>query len=766
MKINELKILIIINIIIFMIFLAFNIEDLNKYEKTYYKNTFTASDLKSITGTLVDDKYVINKEFNDIEELVFTYGPYVSLKTGSYKAYIKYKSNEDNSACIYSNEFKNLDYNVDLLKENNMAILNFSIPQNISDIEIQTKYHGKGKLLIESITIESTSTLLANNKTTFLIKTIFIIFVLLIFNILSYICIKNKNDLGIYILLISLGILLSYPLFYNQSLNGHDLNFHIGRIFGIRDGLLNGELFIKLQQNWLNNHGYLVGVFYGDSLLYIPAILSIFGITMENSYKMFITLINIVTILTSYYCFKNIFKNKKIGLLGATLYSMSIYRLVDIYIRHSVGEYCAFIFLPLIAYGFYLLLNPDNKKNIKCWILLSIGFSGLLNTHILSCEMVLIFILIFCIINFKKILRLQSLKMLCITGIVTILLNLGFLIPFLEYMIFKGGINITDASRNVFLLQDRGLFLTQLFNMFPNGSGINLEKNMGIAQEMPLTLGISLLMGIVLSTFIIFTIKEKSKLNKIFIYLGLSLLSIFMTTIYFPWDMFRKIPFLENPISSIQFPWRFLTIASLFLTLLICESIQLIKETQYSKYKINICMSLIIMSIITTCYFLNNIIINNDIIEFNSVSELNLTNTGDEYLPINTQTELLEDKITVLSGDIEIKNYLKKGLTVTFEYNTNQESILKIPLLNYGMYKAYINEHGSFLKTNITIDNNDNNIVTIAIPSNTNGIIKIYNEYPVYWKMAYIISILSWIIFILYLIYNKTKLISHDIKEI
>lgn len=50
----------------------------------------------------------------------------------------------------------------------------------------------------------------------------------------------------------------------------------------------------------------------------------------------------------------------------------------------------------------------------------------------------------------------------------------------------------------------------------------------------------------------------------------LSGLAILMSTHYFPWNLLSSIPFLEKIVASIQFPWRFLSLAVPLLSYLAC----------------------------------------------------------------------------------------------------------------------------------------------------------------------------------------------------
>lgn len=145
-------------------------------------------------------------------------------------------------------------------------------------------------------------------------------------------------------------------MFTNAQSLGHDLAFHMGRIVGLAEGIRLGQLPVKIQQGWCNGYGYPTSVFYGDLLLYIPAVLYLLKIPIVYAYKTYVLLINAGTILISYYCYKRISKDKYIALGGAALYCLSMNRVSNVVLR--AAELVSLISLV----GFVLLVIRSNKK--------------------------------------------------------------------------------------------------------------------------------------------------------------------------------------------------------------------------------------------------------------------------------------------------------------------------------------------------------------------------------------------------------------------
>ncbi|MCI8511983.1 MAG: hypothetical protein HFE83_08315 [Lachnospiraceae bacterium] len=110
--------------------------------------------------------------------------------------------------------------------------------------------------------------------------------------------------------------------------------------------------------------------------------------------------------------------------------------MVNIYIRGAVGEYSAMTFLPLLALAVYRIFTTDSsdwkhyKKNI---LPLTVGMSGLSGTHIFSGEMVIAVLLLLCMVLWKKTLRKNTLRVYITAAMQTVLSNLYFIVPFLDY---------------------------------------------------------------------------------------------------------------------------------------------------------------------------------------------------------------------------------------------------------------------------------------------------------------------------------------------
>mgnify|MGYP006935722287 FL=1 len=125
-------------------------------------------------------------------------------------------------------------------------------------------------------------------------------------------------------------------------------------------------------------------------------------------------------------------------------------------------------------------------------VLLVIGYTGILESHLLSFEMVILFSALYCLVNGRNFWR--RLKMLFQTALFTIGVNLFFLVPMLDYMLTQ---DMQVLNGSTVDMQDYGLFFPQLSQMFTfatNGSqlGILGPTSYGIGNEVLMGMGLPL----------------------------------------------------------------------------------------------------------------------------------------------------------------------------------------------------------------------------------------------------------------------------------
>lgn len=334
---------------------------------------------------------------------------------------------------------------------------------------------------------------------------------------------------------------------------GQDLNPLDPHLFSIHDStqaarmqefalnIQHGIIPPRVAPNFSFQHGFPVFNFYAPFTYWIGGLLHVVGFSTALSLK----LVLFGGLLASFICFflfASLFFGFWGGLLGATVYSSSLWMAVEIFVRGNVGEIW---FMALFPLALYFLKRNDAENRNWLFLLSCVVLSFLFTVHnVLSLVSVPI------IIVFSLLLKKRGRALLSL--LIGLLLSASFLLP--AVMENKLTYASEIASRTKYT--DHFLCIWQLWRADKwsfGGSGIGCY-----ADDMSFQIGkIHLLLaGLGLGIFALqLFMKKKIKEISIFIaVLGLTLFSVFLTL-----DISRFFWALFAPIMAIfQFPWRFL----------------------------------------------------------------------------------------------------------------------------------------------------------------------------------------------------------------
>lgn len=550
---------------------------------------------------------------------------------------------------------------------------------------------------------------------------------------------------------------VSIPLFAG-FLDGNDTRFHLMRIEGITEGLRMGQFPVKIQPAWYDGYGYGCSVFYGDLFLYLPACLHLAGVSLQGAYQFYIFLVQAATITVSAYSFRRIFEKRFIALFGTTLYTLSIYRLKNVFARGAVGEYTAMVFLPLLAYALVLLLKKDSEKK-ELWkgtLLLAFGMTGILQSHLLSAEMVCIMLAFLCIVYLRRILKAKVfgafVKAVCLAAA----LNLGFLVPFADYMVTgKFNVNAINGGWRVEQnIQECGAGLSQLAGIFYRADSKVPTQEMG-------GIGLGLLAAVAVFMIFLFLLKKEEKNSFCWklarISCVIAVLSVFMSTRYFPWEALRKSNVLVRYIViNLQFPWRFCTVASIALTVLWCCLLQLMASAWSVRGALAAAGATATVSLITAGYFAGDTLRVGQSFQAVFAEGMDtMVESGEEYLPVNTVSRDFSEENLYVGEGITVSETERTGirLKITCVNQSKQEQEMEVPLLYYKGYSASGKDLDG-TKKKLTVGSGNNQVVRIQIPAGFDGIITIDFKEPLYWRIAEGISLMA-VFLTIYLAYAK-----------
>lgn len=533
-------------------------------------------------------------------------------------------------------------------------------------------------------------------------------------------------------------------------MNGHDLTFHLSRVKGVAEALSLGQFPVRMNMDINQGYGFVSEILYPNLFVLIPGILYALGVSLITSYKIWILIINIATALVGYYSFKGLFKSQKLGAVCAFLYLVNPYRLNNIFLRAAMGEVLAEIFLPLLVFALFEMLYGDSGK----WKLLAISAVGILQSHILTLEMSVIFGVIFCIISWRRLLSKDGIYRIgnfLKAVVVSVALNLWFLVPFLDH--FTKGYNLVIEEHDV---TGNYVFPFQMFLTHFKVKGIDVAH--GMSHEMPMTIGIVLLLGSLIFLYYAF---GKRSLEAWMLKIGntcllMGVISCFMATEYFPWRFLQKYCWIiYRPLSKLQYLWRMLGFASLFLSIVTAIAIfALYQEGRHIFANALIIFSAVFMLECMDGYMTDGVPLvhsRNQDVEFVVYNDYY---RDDLYIDDMWHLKKYGERV-ISSQDVTITDFEKLGTDVKFHFERpeGQESvILQIPLYNYELHRAYIN--GQEIKT----DTGEYGLLNLKVPAETaKGDVEVIYAGRKLYKAADIFSLMSAIIIALYYIVLRRK---------
>lgn len=354
--------------------------------------------------------------------------------------------------------------------------------------------------------------------------------------------------------------------------------------------------------------------------------------------------------------------------------------------------------------------------------------------------------------NIKKIKDKEIIKKLVINIMLIMLISAFFWIPlletynFAEYEAYQEGAMSTKES-----FINSGLELKQLFTT---------SKDSTYVYE----IGPHIIIMLILSIFAIKNVVKKEYKKEYILFLILGILSIFMSTKYFPWQIFNE------KVSIIQFTWRMLVFSEFFFAIICAINM----ENMIKRIKI---ADVIVISTIAILYgiTLNRFIpVNDEILKINEWDIGSITENKNEviaamgrgeYLPVNSNKNReyiieRENTIEILKGSANIQNLEKNGQKLKAKVKIFKDNtILELPYIYYPGYKIELNDK------EINSFESENGFLAISINKTNEEIIEVNYKETILMKVSKRMSIIGIILFMAYINIEEIKKLYIKLKS-
>lgn len=672
-----------------------------------------------------------------------------TLARGTYTVTISYQASEDGNEAVVvlpqemdtdsaAGESGAVAARIALPAGQESAQVTFRLRSAQEGVKIQIRYQA-GDLTIKEIATQDTG-LHTDQLWNLLLLLVFLaVFIYLLgFRYAGEEHLESKA--AVFILMIAM-LYSCLPLMNDFLLDGHDIEFHLGRLDGIAQAMENGQFPMAL--NMAQHHGYgeATPVMYPQVFLILPALLMCAGMSLMNAYKLLLAGISVMGLLIAYFSFKGLFRSRGTALASALAYHLCIYRLADIYTRQALGEALAMCFLPLVFFGFYEIYAGEKDR----WGYLVLGLTGVISSHVLTTMMVSFLSGIFFILLLPwlwKNHRLRRIISLIKAGLLTALLNLYLLIPLADYYLHED-FNLLQDAGDIISVNASGVYLSQLFGIFYSGDSNAPSKAYGQTNgEMVLSIGLLLTAALFAFLWILAAHRAKPAQEKTLALGKWSLFGaavcLFLSLWIAPWQGIALVPIL-NKLKSVQMIWRFLMLASLFCAVIL-GCVLVIAAAGKPKWKKTIYGIAICAAFACSLYYMDSLSENKSYYDRTLVNEC-----GDDELYLRTSADVDMEKVRTVRSSVEgteISGYQRRETLVRFSYSLpegTQEAVLSAPLYYFTGYTATLDGEP------VEVTESDHGLVSVAVTKPT-GTVTFAFIPKRSWIAAGWISLAAWIL--------------------
>lgn len=534
---------------------------------------------------------------------------------------------------------------------------------------------------------------------------------------------NNRFILVIVVLFFS--ILISLPIIYPYLNNGyfptHDGEWAVIRLTDMFRSLR--DLQFPVRYSGALNFGYGYPLFnFAYPYPYYTGILLYFAFgSFVTAIKSLFVLSVVFSSFFMFYASYELWKNKTAAFASAAIYIFLPYRILDLFVRGSIGESIALALFPLI---FFLALRLFEKPFSRVIVIsLSLSTAYLIGTHNI---MTVLFMPWFAVFILGRIFIEKRFDVLQ-TFLLSLFLGLGASAFFWIPAIFeKSNILLSTVP-----IADRSLYFVNLEKLLipswgyaPPTEESGFSYNIGIGQ-------ILIIISLVVSGFILFIKKSLTRTPKSLLVFSLLLIYFILFMMMFP---FTAIIWQHTPlINEINYPWTILSQLG-FITALCIGYL----FTRGKIFKILVAVAVIVAIV--------EVIPNSKPSEYvNRGDNYYLTNEGtttssDELMPLWVKEKpkgRYKDKVEVIEGSATISDLKYNSKSLSFSYNANSDTTFRVNTIYYPGWDVYID----YEKAEIDYDNNLG-VMDIKASQYRKKVTMNFNETPVR-TVSNIISIFS-----------------------
>ena len=651
-----------------------------------------------------------------------------NLRQGNFELALEYVSDEDTAATVQADNDKAFD--IAMPAGETVASTSFSLLHPTDRFKITIPAAGDS-MVINAVRLTS-------GRIPIYLDSLLYAFLYFAAGILILVFGKKAESLSAQdkytVLAIIIMIVLVNIPYYQKALGfTADIRAHMQRIEGIMRGLMDRQFPVIISPNMMNEFGEM-SFLYPDIFLYPFGIMRIFGVSMLTAYRLCMLCVNAATVIIAYLSFRLLSSDRVIVLTATFVITFEPYRLYNMLGRGSgAGNAIASAFLPLVIAGIYLILKGDKR-----WWVLSLGITGVMESHVLTLVLLIVSLLLIGLVFVHELIRNGKYKLLIRAVVLTLVMNLGFIIIFLKcYMTdwSSAALEWSDFADSAF---DAASALLSPWSLFE-------------------------IVALVLCIVYLIRAKAGMDTGKRFA-LTLTILGglMYVTTLkLFPWrSLTAASPALDRFTTMLQVPQRIYALSSVFF---ICGLVILISDLGLISARISDEKNkagILALPVSVVCVLMGAVLIYGTVdafVDYYSASPLMPDEVyGDhnslpikDYIPTGVTDESWAKDAGYVSDDeaVESVAYIKDGTHIDYSYIAYTDNAYAVmPLLYYEWYKGH-DEAGKPLNV---VKSEDGRVMVGLVGDGEIHETHIYFDIGKEYTILYFISFLFTLSFILY----------------
>lgn len=533
------------------------------------------------------------------------------------------------------------------------------------------------------------------------------------------------------ILIVCIPVIL--PLLKSGFFPTHDGEWAVVRLAEMHRELRDSQIPPRWSDFLNHGYGYPLFLFTYPFPYYAGEVLHLAGFGLVNSIKILFVLSVILSGIFMFFLGREL-EGEAAGFIAAAFYVFAPFRIVDIYVRGSIGESLEFALFPLL---FWLTLRLITRPSVKRMSLVSITLAILILTHNI---MALVFVPLWVVFFFIAVkyyfesLKIYLIKYFLPVSIMGLSLSSYFWLPALveKKFINLSQFPLADISRNFVNPME---FINSAWNY-----GLRPSFQLGWVHLVVFAAGVI--------TLLISKGLERKKNFFLGIYLLLSFL--LLTFLMLP----QSFPIWRLPLlSQIDFPWRLMTPLAFFLAL----GTIFTSEHKILRYSIYL---FIAVSLFLIPNFAKPESFFQKPDEYYRANDATTT-SADELMPIwamNKPKNRFKEKVEIANGQALIKDLRYNSKMIQFGLSAQTPATIKINTIYFPGWQFKMDN----ISQNISFTNAQG-IIFINVPGGTHYISGNFSNTPER-KWSEIISVLSVLIILLFLSTPFLSKLRHDIR--